>query len=328
VLLSSSLLEGQYKNTMWQDGHDTNEGGVPVRLYQPILYSKRAASADAKSSHVGGVPAYFDSDTVVKKETPQCAGCRQEMYLLLQLYNPDTERTLYVFGCNRGSCVASAFENSNSSSTSQFSLGGSGRFVCRHSQPDAESSDEVKDAPAAPASESPWGADDNDDADADNDWDMDDDNLDDVEAMVAAMEMKGPGMKAETSKPIHTPASTSKQSQASSSSSFPCFDIHSLQEPASRRSDDMDDDDVGMMGMTTDDKKIQEMLARYMQEEEDEEILAAIQGAGGSGSGRAGEKDERLPAEDRAMLAFTDRVKRSPRQIVRYARGGIPLWSV
>lgn len=312
---------------MWQDGQDLNEDGIPVRLYQPILYSKRTDTQKATVSHIGGSPTYFASDSFVTKDVPHCTACDEEMNLLLQLYNPELDRTLYVFGCNRGACVASAF-----SKESQFSMGGGGRFVCRHSQPSVDSTIEKEKAedalPAASTGASPWGAEENEQVqndDDDDDWnvtDAHDDNIDDVEAMVAAMEMKGLVTKAEKTKPVRA----TKQS-TDHNTMFACFEIHGLQEPASlRKSDDMDEDDVGIMGGSADDKKIQQMLARYMMEEEDPDILAAIQGAGSSGGGR--EKDEQLPAEDRAMLAFTDRVKRSPRQIVRYAPGGVPLWSV
>jgi hypothetical protein len=191
-------------------------------------------------------------------------------------------------------------------------------FVCRHSTSSCLTNDSATREDIVTSS--PWASDDK--ADAENDWGIDENeaNLEDVEAMVAAMEMDG-STKARQLKPKHS------KKPPETSNAFPCFEIHSLQEPAVRRGDDMDDDDVGMMGGS--DDKIQQMLARYMAEEEDEEILAAIRGSGGSGGGSGrGEKDERLPPEDRAMLAFTDRVKRAPRQVVRYAKGGIPLWSM
>ena len=308
---------------MWQDNQDTNEDGVPVRLYQPILYS--GIAADTKSptvSHVGGAPSFFEHSDAF--ETPVCQSCGDTMYLLLQLYNPETERTLHVFGCNRGSCVASLFE------ASQFSVGGGGRFVCRHFKPletvsKAEEDKNDETVPTENVLESAWTSSEKDDAE--NDWDVTDDNTQDVEAMLAAMEMEG-GTKVKgvsTKKTFHV--AKPKSHNTALSPSFSCFEIHGLQEPpAVRQTDAMDDDDVGMMG--NDDKKIQQMLAKYMEEEEDEYIIAAIQGASSNGGGGQGEQDERLPPEDRALLKFTDRVKRAPRQIVRYAKGGVPLWSV
>ncbi len=304
---------------MWQDDQDTNEDGVPVRLYQPILYSGRAADTNNPTvSHVGGTPAYFDAASNI--EMPVCQSCGDTMYLLLQLYTPETERALHVFGCNRGACVASLFE------TSQFSVGGGGRFVCRHSKPSETVSKEEttrneETAPSQTVVESAWTNDEKDDAE--NDWNVTDDNTEDVEAMLAAMEMEGTKAKVSKTKTSHT----NKPKSNNITSSFSCFEIHGLQEPPEAcKNDDMDDDDVGMMG--NDDKKIQEMLAKYMEEEEDEYIIAAIQGASSIGGGGPGEQDERLPPEDRALLTFTDRVKRAPRQIVRYAKGGLPLWSV
>jgi hypothetical protein len=162
--------------------------------------------------------------------------------------------------------------------------------------------------------------------DTDNDWGLDENetSLEDVEAMVAAMEMEGSTSKTKPAKP----KVSNKKFYKETSNAFPCFEIHAIQEPVVPRGCNLDDDDVGMVGGS--DAKIQQMLARYMAEEEDEDILAAIRGSSGRGKdgGGRGEKDERLSPEDRAILAFTDRVKRSPRQVVRYAKGGVPLWSM
>jgi pre-rRNA-processing protein TSR4 len=62
-----------------------------------------------------------------------------------------------------------------------------------------------------------------------------------------------------------------------------------------------------------------------MAEEDDVEILSAIRGSlGGGGT----EKDEKLAEDDRVMLMYTDRVKRAPRQVLRYAKEGTPIWSI
>ena len=107
-----------------------------------------------------------------------------------------------------------------------------------------------------------------------------------------------------------------------------------------RRSEQVDPDDVGLgnigrNGSRKDDAKIQQMLAQYMQEEDDEEILTLLRGqSGGKNTGttvttiKSGERDERLSATDRALLQYTDRLKRSPQQVLRYSHGGTPLWSV
>mmetsp|Transcript_16859 Transcript_16859/g.33639 ORF Transcript_16859/g.33639 Transcript_16859/m.33639 type:complete len:393 (-) Transcript_16859:806-1984(-) len=98
--------------------------------------------------------------------------------------------------------------------------------------------------------------------------------------------------------------------------------------------DEVDDDDaVGATG--TSDAKVQKLLSRYLDEEEDTELISAlggsgnrVSGGGGGSNSSRGEKFERLPPDERAFLAFTDRIKRSPEQVVRYAFGGVPLWSV
>ena len=47
-----------------------------------------------------------------------------------------------------------------------------------------------------------------------------------------------------------------------------------------------------------------------------------------AGGANGQEVDEDLTEEEMALLRFSDRIKRSPRQVLRYARGGEPLWSM
>lgn len=164
-----------------------------------------------------------------------------------------------------------------------------------------------------------------------NEWAMDSaggSSMDALEAKLAAMETAS---KPPVNQPKRQPSSAKSDSgrKGQSRNSFPCYLLAAQQETAAIRPTGTDEDDVGISG--TDDK-IQKMLARYMAEEDDEDILAALQnsqsgGASGFGGGR-GEKDERLSAADRALLTFTDRLKRSPRQVIRCARGGEPMWSM
>ena len=174
------------------------------------------------------------------------------------------------------------------------------------------------------------------------DWgdDDDDDDDDDLEALVAAMEVKE-AAKAALPKPTKQKAVSSKQptpthgtkSNSNSNKGTPAlkaFEINAVQEPASRKMDVLDAEDNIGIGSSS-DAKIRAMLERYMAEEEDEDILSALRGSGvgndGGGSSSI-EQDEALPEEERAMLMFTDRIKRSPRQVVRYAKGGRPMFSV
>ncbi|CAM9745356.1 unnamed protein product [Scytosiphon promiscuus] len=91
------------------------------------------------------------------------------------------------------------------------------------------------------------------------------------------------------------------------------------------------------------DKDMQNRLRRYREQEEDRGLVAALdqalglddageaggsrQGAGGGGAAGVGEKYERTPARAKAVMRFADRVARSPKQALRYAYGGQPLWS-
>lgn len=193
-----------------------------------------------------------------------------------------------------------------------------------------------------------------------NEWAMDDgDNgdgnnkgacaaVDDLESKLAAMEttkshgpLKPPTTTAKEGSTAKkgTVAATTTATATTTFGWFPSFELHSLREPPApflRCSGDDDDDNVGIGigGRGSDDRKIQHMLARYMAMEEDEDILAALRGGSATGSngnahaGGGGERDERLSAADRALWTFTDRLKRAPRQVLRYAHGGVPLWSV
>jgi len=179
---------------------------------------------------------------------------------------------------------------------------------------------------ASPSNDNEWATNDQGDGGSD----------DDLEAKLAAMETtqtKAPAAKP-AMKPKTTQAAVASSTDASAGTvafAFPCFELHSQQEPHAVRRSNVDADDVGM-GRTgrKDDAKIQQMLAKYMEEEEDEDVVAMLRGevGGGGTGGKSGERDEKLSATDRAMLTFTDRLKRSPRQVLRYARGGEPLWSM
>jgi hypothetical protein len=181
--------------------------------------------------------------------------------------------------------------------------------------------------PVSAPKPSPWGDEHkSDDVAEENDWGVDEDSDDkvDMESMLKDLEVSGAKTVGERTK------RTSVKSTASIDPDTPCFtcyEIRAQQEPAGHRATGKNEDDDDIVGMASgSDKHIQEMLARYMAEEDDEEILSALRGAGVGGG--IAEEDERLSDEDRAMLFFTDRVKRLPRHVLRYARDGSPLWSV
>lgn len=318
--------------TMWNGG-DRSELGEPVRLYQPIQYAGRVSQGNARVSFIGGVPSYFESDDQVPREHPKCGFCQDPMYLLVQLHVPHVpyapnpyrmERSVYVFACNKADCWARFFKES----PDQLRIGGD-VITCVRSQPAPEPQNHLDKAQSdEPMAVSSWGADDEQKVDVEeNDWDVEDLDPDvdaQMESMLEAMEVsgaKGIGKK-EKKTNVKKPAKV----YDSSAPQFKCFEIHQQQEPAAKHvSEAMDDDDVGLS--SGNDDKIQKMLEKYMAEEEDEEIISALKGSSKDGGQSRAESDERLPAEDRAMLAFTDRIKRAPRQVLRCAKGGEPLVS-
>ena len=203
-----------------------------------------------------------------------------------------------------------------------------------------------------------WGVvgSDNDDASSENDWGADDDwgetskprdenDMGDLEAMLEACEMKEQSKtkesrsKKKTNKNNGKDGKTRVQAQADGSAlgQFPRFALDMYDEPYPQYDEgDGDDDDEAIGTAGASDDKIQKMLSRYLKDEEDQDIVQALGGVASANatsaktgsSGGGGEKYERLPPEERAFLAFTDRIKRSPEQVLRYAYGGVPMWSV
>lgn len=301
---------------MWQDGEDFSENGERVKLFQPASRAVRRNNLDLLDSHIGGLAAG-------EQDAPTCAKCEDKMYLLVQLHQSNlkkddgsaVDRTLCVFGCPRANCFKTI------TCEKGFSSGGQGIMCCRRIETPASAS---KPAPVSVAPiKSAWYSEGSKDDDSDgDDWGDDtDEGADDLENAVAAMELKaeqgGTQPKKASSKPVG-PKSTPK---TKSSDAFDCFALMETTEPIAHRPQ-MEEDDVGL---TASDDKIRSMLARYMAEEDDPEILNALKGGTGGGGG---EEDERLSPEDRVLLGFQDRIKRAPRQVVRRARGGRPLWSI
>jgi hypothetical protein len=345
---------------MWTNGDDQNhDTGDRVRLYQPIVYSsgRSFSQQDLTVSYIGGHNDNNDA-TISISTKRQCSQCHMAMSQLIQLHCQ--QRTYILWGCNKASCVNSLFAQGN-----RFACGGGGVFYGQSIQVDTTASatttspTTTQPPPTVPAAitTSDWTMDSDDDNDDD-----DDDDEDDLEQQVAAMELRQNGNNTNTKnnrslqshskkkknsnkkKKHSTPAATTEES---STTSLPCFELHSLLEPPAKNKptcryddddDDDDDDDNYLVGSSNSasDAKIQQMLARYMAEEEDVEILNALRGTttttndnnSNKDDKKNQEKDERLTAIDRALLMFTDRMQRSPRQVLRHAPNGMPLWSL
>ena len=313
---------------MWSGGDDFNDEGEAVRLYQPILYGPKPSTNDLTSSFIGGLSI----------NEPVCSSCQEPLHLLVQLFVPcaanhddhhqKVDRTLQVFACNRAACIDGIFSNGQKK---KKLVGGDGVVTCRRLMGAApRTTTSKRDMPVAPQMPSSTWAEDHGEPEEDHEWSMGgsgdhDVGVQSLEAKLAAMETSESNEatipKQQKQTKLTTTTTTTKKK---GSSSFPCYFLHCQREPTAIRTVD-DEDDVGISGSQGD--KIQQMLSRYMAEEEDEDILAALHGSSGGGGG-GGEKDERLSAADRALLTFSDRMKRSPRQVVRYALGGVPLWSM
>ncbi|KAL7481340.1 hypothetical protein ACHAW6_007021 [Cyclotella cf. meneghiniana] len=178
-------------------------------------------------------------------------------------------------------------------------------------------------------------------------------SMHDLEAMISKCEMQttmvSRNEKSYTQNKLQSNSKNSSVTNKRELESAPSFRHHNLEmfdEPAAHKNvesenimdGDEEDDDEDYGSSNIDASKINQMISKYLATEEDEEILSALNGghlasnkdltrvAGKGSSG--GERYERLSPEERAFLAFSNRLKRAPRQVVRYAYGGFPLWSV
>ena len=171
-------------------------------------------------------------------------------------------------------------------------------------------------------------------------------SMDDLEAMLSIVEAKekdGTLGKSGTKKQPSRNRSTQKhpsnsQNDTRDTFSFPQYEVDVYDEPLTKKAQGEDEDDeIGMA--QKDDKIVQGMLAKYLKEEEDSDLVAMIgeqhnrsrNGASGGNSNANNanmEKEERLSPEHSAFLSFTDRIKRAPLQVARYAYGGTAMWSM
>ena len=329
---------------MWSNRGSVNDRGESVLLLEPISKkpnkSQSSTASDAKTSFIGGTPVYYSDDVNLSSlSRPLCSHCNKTMYLVLQMYAPlddiNLDRTMYVFACNSAACINYGFSESPDGNN-RFNVGGNGVIRCIRSQ---SRQDIPSSATPAVASEKKTDAPNWDDdigwgeEEEDVDWgaNNEDECMNDIEAMLAKLETNE-GKSNTKEKTKNTSDKDTVDSSAAESSSFPKFDLDCYDEPSinqSKGNDDFDSDDED--DYETKGDAVQKLLSKYLMEEEDESILSAIKGndlsKSSSQNGGDGEKYEKLPAEDRAFLAFTNRVKHAPKQSVRYAFDGVPLWS-
>ena len=351
---------------MWSNAKDINDLGEHILLLQPITgkKNKKTTPSSPSSSHIGGFPCFYPNDATLPqhKRFTVCSSCGERMHLLLQINAPldDLDRSLYVFGCNRPACHIGGGDD-------KFKVNYDNAPIrCYRSQQSKEvrvmkSPVKAVEPISKKLEENDWG----NDIEDDDDWGVSYNNsrdkisevsMDDLEAMISKCEMqsksttKGSQFKSISDKPLPD-ANNSANKLDDGAPSFQRFNLEMFDEPLDLRSDHsqqnmLDDDDedyddyASCLSSTVDPSKVNKMLSNYLDMEDDPEILSILKGGASTsstsksdstskgGSGGRGERYERLPPEERAFLAFTKRLRRAPLQVVRYAYGGVPLWSM
>lgn len=254
-----------------------------------------------------------------------CAKCGKGLFLVAQVYAPvETDRTLYVFGCNSVACTETP---------------GSWRVLRDQVEP-------VKEVPVVAEVETlteqvdkvklAWGSDSDD-----SDWGDDEDDSKpqtpaaDLVDLEALLQQRDDAMKtsAKTTKAAPAPkkADTAKKNvPVGKQNAFPALPIEVIDEPY--------EDYTAEHDFAHENK----LLEQYMKQEEEEksadigDLRTVIsnskkKGAGAQATGAAsstGESYEKTPAQQRHLLRFQKRISRCPLQCLRYDYGGEPLWPV
>lgn len=309
-----------------------------------VVHEKQ--SVDSRSPYIckaGGHPVWFAGKEPAEAKTLVCPKCKELLFLVAQVYAPvDSDRTLYVFGCNSAECTETP---------------GSWRVLRDQSFGSVSSVEEQKPttatqpvAPAAPASGGWTNGDD------DSDWSDDDDEeedketttasssaFDDIELLLrqrdAVMSSPAPA-KPVTSTPTanktEVPATptTIIENADTRLNAFPALAIEVIDEPYEDYTKENDYSHEN------------ELLKAYIKSEEEEKsadvsdlrrLIAgskkggvnAASSSGGSGAvAGSGESYERTPAQLKHFQRFQKRISRCPLQVLRYDYGGEPLWPV
>ncbi|KAG7391016.1 programmed cell death protein [Phytophthora pseudosyringae] len=284
-------------------------------------------SVDNSSPYVckaGGTPAWY-SEPPSEANNLTCAKCGKGLFLVAQVYAPvETDRTLYVFGCNSVACTESP---------------GSWRVLRDQVEP-------VKETPVEAEIEEvtqevdqvklAWGSDSDD-----SDWSEDEDDTKvaapaaDLVDLEALLQQRDDAMKtiANTTNLASAPkkAELAKETALTGKrNAFPALSIEVIDEPYEDYTAEHDFDHENRL------------LEEYMNHEEEEKSTdignlrsvitnskkkgGAAQSGGAASS--AGESYEKTPAQQRHLLRFQKRISRCPLQCLRYDYGGEPLWPV
>ncbi|ETK85296.1 hypothetical protein L915_09852 [Phytophthora nicotianae] len=284
-------------------------------------------SVDNSSPYVckaGGTPAWY-LEPPSEANGLTCTKCGKGLFLVAQVYAPvETDRTLYVFGCNSVACT----ENSGSWRVLRDQVESTKETPVEEAVEEVvKQVDQVKLA---------WGSDSDD-----CDWSDDEDatkapapaaDLVDLEAL---LQQRDDAMKTSTKTPKS--ASTQKKTEAvkktaatDTCNAFPALPIEVIDEPY--------EDYTAEHDFAHENR----LLEEYMKQEEEEKSTdikdlrtvitnskkkGGASQSGGSGSS-SGESYEKTPAAQRHLLRFQKRINRCPLQCLRYDYGGEPLWPV
>ncbi|OWZ17473.1 hypothetical protein PHMEG_0008576 [Phytophthora megakarya] len=283
-------------------------------------------SVDNSSPYVckaGGTPAWYSSPPSEANDLT-CTKCGKHLFLVAQVYAPvETDRTLYVFGCNSVACT----ENP-----------GSWRVL----------RDQVEQAKETPESgeieeiveqvnkvKVAWGSDSDD-----SDWSDDEDDsktktpATDLVDLEALLQQRDDAMKSnvKTVKSMATPKKTEPAGEIASIGKhnvFPALPIEVIDEPY--------EDYIAEQDFAHENR----LLEEYMKQEEEEKstdlgdlrtVITNSKKKRGTaqsyGASSTGESYEKTPAAQRHMMRFQKRISRCPLQCLRYDYGGEPLWPV
>ncbi|KAG7399791.1 programmed cell death protein [Phytophthora boehmeriae] len=288
-------------------------------------------SVDNSSPYVckaGGTAAWYSDPPLAAKDLV-CGKCGTDLFLVAQVYAPvDSDRTLYVFGCNSVACTESP---------------GSWRVLRDQAVQAKESTEPVeaveKLVEKVDNVKLAWGSDSDD-----SDWGDDEDDsgkqsqgADEVD-LEALLQQRDDAMKIGTT--MTKPVANAKKTEFAKDSTvttkkgqvnaFPALSIEVIDEPY--------EDYTAEHNFAHENK----LLEEYMKHEEEEKSAdigdlrnvisnskkkgAAAQS--GSSGAPTGESYEKTPAAQRHLLRFQKRISRCPLQCLRYDYGGEPLWPV
>lgn len=325
---------------------------IYVELAEPGKKLAESLWRDPTLSKIGGTAAWFSSATRLAGGNLTCARCSSRLYLVAQVYAPtNIRRSLCVFGCNKAVCSSTSEgwrcirtqEPENNKDDSKYVA--SAVDEPRTDVSTIEQSVLPVGLNVTDKTTDSWtnglatGDDWADDSNLDGDWGEietasthKNDHIDEALSILLASKEREKVSSIKPPPPLptvvkHTKLELHAERGVMPSHVFPAYQLDFYPEPWDAHNGAVDD-------------AVDEKLQKYLAEEEDPALVELIKDAMAKGSskgtsgktkkggkkGAEGEHYERTPAKVKAMIKFSDRLKRAPKQVVRYACGGLPLW--